>query len=516
MGETQPSVRACGPCQKYKRRCDKAQPACGLCIKLNRACSYNDGRGQSETLRRRVEELETCVASRGSVTLQGGDVDGSLLRYQKFFIDSDLYTELNTLPSSLTIYTIPPSVLRELGSSQERREAVSTYFETIHPWMPIVSKQKWQRLLRVGSENAMRPDQALLLLAMKLIQHVPTDTIHAARSSLYTAVREFSTALEMAGVYSLYRLQSSVLTTLYEMGHGIFPPAYMSLGHSVTQAIALGLHDDEAPQMLEKPRNWVEWEERLRTWWAVRIIDRFIAVGGNNRPLFTEDPRPNSHLPADDDAWDRGELTSPERMLISFPHQLAASPFGRVAQAAHLLGQVIRHCNEQPADLREVEANIESLSKLANSFLELLTNENENVFHFRDAIAICFSCDSFAARPGQADNMTSLALLHAITENSRARLHQIIAKLMAFEEAVRPDDDRRQTATCPSPWACQPLYKSAALMLWLGSAAPPEESDSLLERSSRCKEDVKTLGKRWKIADAYQEALAKVEQELAA
>jgi hypothetical protein len=37
-------------------------------------------------------------------------------------------------------------------------------------------------------------------------------------------------------------------------------------------------------------------------------------------------------------------------------------------------------------------------------------------------------------------------------------------------------------------------------MLWLGSAAPPEESDSLLERSSRCKEDVKTLGKRWKIA----------------
>lgn len=81
----------------------------------------------------------------------------------------------------------------------------------------------------------------------------------------------------MAGVYSLYRLQSSVLMTVYEMGHGIFPPAYMSLGHSVTQATALGLHDEEAPQMLEKPRNWVEWEERLRTWWAVRIIDRYVS-----------------------------------------------------------------------------------------------------------------------------------------------------------------------------------------------------------------------------------------------
>lgn len=35
-------------------------------------------------------------------------------------------------------------------------------------------------------------------------------------------------------------------------------------------------------------------------------------------------------------------------------------------------------------------ANIESLNKLASSFLELLTNEDENVYHFRDAIAICF------------------------------------------------------------------------------------------------------------------------------
>jgi hypothetical protein len=82
--------------------------------------------------------------------------------------------------------------------------------------------------------------------------------------------------LEMAGIYSLLKVQACLLITVYELGHAILPAAYSSIGDCARQGIALGIHNKLAPQMIRKPRNWHDWEERQRVWWLVVILDRFV------------------------------------------------------------------------------------------------------------------------------------------------------------------------------------------------------------------------------------------------
>jgi hypothetical protein len=144
---------------------------------------------------------------------------------------------------------------------------------------------------------------------MKLVLSIPRDPSDASTCRLYTIAKELASTIECSGFYSLASLQGFLLVTVYEMGHGILPAAYISTGKCATLAVALGIHDEKAPQMLEKLLDRVEWEERLRTWWMVRILDRYITAGGDHRPLFTEDPSLSAHLPGCDASWDRGVLS---------------------------------------------------------------------------------------------------------------------------------------------------------------------------------------------------------------
>lgn len=151
---------------------------------------------------------------------------------------------------------------------------MSQYFQTIHKWIPIISQVRLTSLADLELGNRPRADFALLLLAMKLIQNVPGSSSNAVKDLLYICAKEFAASLEIAGVYTLLKLQANLLISVYEMGHGIFPAAYVSVGCCVTQAMVLGIHNREAPQILEQPRTWIDWEERQRVWWLVVILER--------------------------------------------------------------------------------------------------------------------------------------------------------------------------------------------------------------------------------------------------
>lgn len=79
----------------------------------------------------------------------------------------------------------------------------------------------------------------------------------------------------------------------------------------------------------------------------------------------------------------------PERLFVSSPAELSASPFARVAQAAHLLGKVIDHCNREIHDFTIVQGEVEILHKTITALLELLSGGPETAALFQDAIAIC-------------------------------------------------------------------------------------------------------------------------------
>jgi len=110
---------------------------------------------------------------------------------------------------------------------------------------------------------------ALLLLCMKLTSSGHQD------GALYRLAKDFFARVEAAGIVSMQVLQAGILIAVYELGHAIFPAAYLSISHAASLGIMLGLHDRKnATQMFKEPDTWTEREEERRTWWGVVILDR--------------------------------------------------------------------------------------------------------------------------------------------------------------------------------------------------------------------------------------------------
>ena len=197
------------------------------------------------------------------------------LRFQTLFLDPDIRLRPDAgLPPSGDL--IPLSAVEHLGDQTQRARTIATYFETIHQWLPMIGRIRLTAMAKTESQRRPRADFALLVLSMNLIQTIPADSQGATQDPLYMAAKEFSAKLKMLGVYGLYPLQASLLIAAYEMAHGIFPAAYISMGNCVTLAMAMGIDNHNSPQILEPPRTWIDWEERQRVWWLVVIFDRFV------------------------------------------------------------------------------------------------------------------------------------------------------------------------------------------------------------------------------------------------
>lgn len=109
------------------------------------------------------------------------------------------------------------------------------HFDTIHSWMPIISKKRMD--LGIPAQNP-GPDLAMLFLSMKLIT---TSANTVQRDSLYRLAKRFLMDLECHGVVSLLCLQATVLVALYEYSHAIYPGASMTIGVCTRYAELLGI-----------------------------------------------------------------------------------------------------------------------------------------------------------------------------------------------------------------------------------------------------------------------------------
>lgn len=188
-----------------------------------------------------------------------------------YFLDADLFEEtLLTLPQPPTTGLSLTSV--NIDDTADRRATIAAYFETIHHWMPIVSKRLFNSTL-LNPTEFNRTDNVLLYLCMKLIIWMPRDASEDARTNLYFEAKNLHLDLEVSGYLTCKLLQSGILIALYEIGHGIYPAAYMSVGSCIRYANALGIRGDESIETTHQ-KQWLEMEERRRIWWALVILER--------------------------------------------------------------------------------------------------------------------------------------------------------------------------------------------------------------------------------------------------
>lgn len=109
---------------------------------------------------------------------------------------------------------------------------------------------------------------------MKLINWLPDAS--SPQTPLYRAAKRFFLEVELSGVVSLTVLQAAILIAFYELGHGIFPLAYVSVGICVRYGAALSIKPQSATSANACSRSWITDEEQTRIWWALLLLDRLV------------------------------------------------------------------------------------------------------------------------------------------------------------------------------------------------------------------------------------------------
>lgn len=309
-------------------------PHCGLCRRIGRQqrCDYSDESRAPQpsgeeivSLRQEVAELKHLLTNglssaringsngaESDISMNSGDSPANFLQPSQwpapsnfpslFFYDSAAF-EYARFHIQAPHIKVPSGALSALGNSAELRAMIEHYFDTVHTYFPIVSKIRlYQHLSNPLHEPGA--DIALLFLAMKLLANEIAEGM-PAQTQLYQDVKSFYIYLEAQNGFSIQMIQALLLTSLYEIGHGIYPAAYLTVGNAARVGHAVGLHAREVPQMLQRCTTWTEQEERRRVWWGVLILDRFVNIGHRGKPFASAEPSLDMHLPTDDAAWVR-------------------------------------------------------------------------------------------------------------------------------------------------------------------------------------------------------------------
>jgi hypothetical protein len=101
--------------------------------------------------------------------------------------------------------------------------------------------------------------------------------------------KDLYSRVENSCLISLQLLQSAILIAIYEIGHGIYPAAYLSVGHAARLGNMMGLHDRKnATQLFKEAETWSQCEEERRTWWTVVMLDRYVwmYIAFINLPIY--------------------------------------------------------------------------------------------------------------------------------------------------------------------------------------------------------------------------------------
>jgi hypothetical protein len=170
---------------------------------------------------------------------------------------------------------IPGYISAAIGSLEEIRRTADEFFETVHPWMPIISKARFYDVYLRDGVHHNKADVALFLLALRLIISTPTQD---PRLGIYDWTKNLYQKVEGSGTPSILILQAKIFIALYELGHGLYPNAYMSIGACARYLYVLGINGTSSRKVNmnpPRPTSMIEVEERRRAWWAVVVLDRY-------------------------------------------------------------------------------------------------------------------------------------------------------------------------------------------------------------------------------------------------
>lgn len=271
--ETSPRLarKACLQCRRSKRRCSRRLPSCELCLQKEAQCSYPGTITTSPNSSSSYNSGDTYARSSETGTDAVGCNTGAL-----YFIAPRTFRQAR-LELPRPDVSIPTHVASLVGDTASIRDIATTFFETIHGWMPIISKRTF--FTHLLNPLARRQTELNLLAVCMLLCTTTPSTIEGESSgkiAIYQTAKAFYLEVEATNTLSIHVLQAAVLIAIYEVCQAIFPAAYLTVGSCARYGAALGIDRLDLDLMGESlgPLSWIEVEERRRVWWAVLLLDR--------------------------------------------------------------------------------------------------------------------------------------------------------------------------------------------------------------------------------------------------
>ncbi|KAI1026517.1 hypothetical protein LB503_013559 [Fusarium chuoi] len=289
---------------------------------------------------------------------------------------------------------------------QQRRFAIAGtlgsliehYENTIHHWLPMLSiKRLRQDAEALGDSTRGVLDIPVFLALEALISQSDEHTVLPQSNPSYVKAKHGSFIAESGGTINIRLIQTIVLVALYELGHSIYPAAYLTIGQAVRLATMVGLHSQkDAKQLFVEPETWTLCEEQRRTWWSIVMLDRVVVAGSLQLLMAAPDPNTKDLLPCNDDDWTNGRIGFNEALFTrNFHSPSSVGHFARVCQAAHMFGKILYHIKAREQDTDPVELTAEALQlHIALTALDqgIISNDCDIATahgHLHSALSLC-------------------------------------------------------------------------------------------------------------------------------
>ncbi|KAI9641400.1 hypothetical protein NHQ30_010202 [Ciborinia camelliae] len=232
------------------------------------------------------------------------------------------------------------------------------YFERFHPTVPMIHKGRFLAALNMPANH--KPPVALRY-AMMMVAASLSDNYQNYTDIFYERARRYAEITEMKGrgeaLVCIQSVQTWSIISNYEATNAYFSRAWMSTGRCARLCHMLSLQRLDAEggssgkRLLPPPKDWIELEERRRTFWAAYYGDRWSSCA-TGWPMMFEEKRIYTNLPCSNDAFDLGieEKTCSLAEALTPEGASTISSFAGVVLSACLFGQNTEHMFKSSSD----------------------------------------------------------------------------------------------------------------------------------------------------------------------
>ncbi|KAH6669808.1 hypothetical protein B0J14DRAFT_671429, partial [Halenospora varia] len=457
--------KACTRCSTQKKRCDKAIPDCGLCTRLRQTCKY---------------ELPRVSSSGPTPSPSPRPV---------IFLSSGAFT-----PSHLK-----NAIIQKLRPFTPE-DTLSAYCRAIEPWFPVVSIPRLRSRLPLTWDEAPL-DVVLLCLSIMLLTTTPPSSLEddndpSEFKSLYLYTKSSIASTEGLGINSFLIVQSRILVTLFEVAHGFYPAAYISIGATVRAADALEIHPGADASPSHSLDDGAKREETVLTWCRILILDRYIAIESGPHPSLTRSRSQIFH-----------DVLKPTICPTHLHDQDRTSPICRLArlfEASSLLDKIHTTLNSPTA---EHALNVEELILTVQTLINLQTILNEEIgdgIHlYAGGLGLCNIALLLAF-----ENGSKVPIFPSITENCNSiattSLISVLSTITSTVELLTVGTQSIDFNLLP-PFVTFLVYKAAAIIterLLMGS-----DSNEELKKLRILRNFLRIVGERWVGSERYLKLL---------